>query len=231
MVADCCILNMQYRNKNGEIKKLLTPINGTLLAMLERHPAMINSLLYSIQNVITLSSTEVDIVASLWKEKTYKKGDFFLADGQICKHVGFILKGLMRYYINHDGEDKTYAFAQENNFVCNNESFIPQSPSTKIIQALDDCQILKISYNDLQLFYKSVRQGERFGRLIIEQVFIQTLQDLSSFYTDTPEYRYEKFIKKYPNLQQRISQYHIASYVGVKPQSLSRIRKRISNSK
>ena len=60
---------------------------------------------------------------------------------------------------------------------------------------------------------------------------MRTLKDLSSFYTDTPEYRYEKFLKEHPDLQQRISQYHIASYVGVKPQSLSRIRKRISQKK
>lgn len=192
---------------------------------------MMERLLYNIQSVITLSQTEKDIVTSLWNAKTYKKGDFFLGEGQICKQVGFVVKGLMRYYINHDGEEKTYAFAQENNFVSNYESFIPQIPSTKIVQALEDCEILQISYNDLQLFYKSIAQAERFGRLVIEQVFIQTLQDLSSFYTDTPELRYEKFIKKHADLLQRISQYHIASYVGVKPQSLSRIRKRISNLK
>jgi CRP-like cAMP-binding protein len=188
---------------------------------------MINSLLESIQSVITLSPAEKDLVIALFKEKTYKKGDFFLAGGQVCKQVGFVTKGLLRYYINHDGEDKTYDFAQENNFVCNYESFLPQSPSTKIIQALEDCEMLVVSYTDLQIFYQSIKEAERFGRLVIEQVFVQTLQDLSSFYTDSPELRYEKFLKKHPGLQQRISQYHIASYVGVKPQSLSRIRKRI----
>jgi CRP-like cAMP-binding protein len=192
---------------------------------------MIERLLDCIKHIITLSTTEKDIVTSLFKEKTYDKGEFFLADGQVCKQVGFVTKGLLRYYINHDGEDKTYDFAQENSFVCNYESFIPGTPSTKIIQALEDCEILQISYDDLQLFYKSVSQAERFGRLVIEQVFIQTLQDLSSFYTDTPELRYEKMLKKHPDLLQRMSQYHIASYVGVKPQSLSRIRKRISTEK
>src|SRR6185295_9392011 len=98
---------------------------------------MINSLLYSIQNLITLSPTERDIVTSLFKEKFYKKGDFFLTEGQICRQVGFVAKGLMRYYINHDGEEKTYAFSQENNYVCNYESFLPQSPSSKIIKVLE----------------------------------------------------------------------------------------------
>ncbi len=109
---------------------------------------MINSLLYSIQNLITLSPTEIGIVTSLFKEKTYKKGDFFLEEGRICKQVGFVAKGLMRYYINHDGEEKTYAFSQENDYVCNYESFLPQSPSSKIIQALEDSDVLVISRAD-----------------------------------------------------------------------------------
>jgi CRP-like cAMP-binding protein len=189
---------------------------------------MINSLLNSIQNLITLSPEEAGIVTALFKEKSYKKGDFFLEEGRICKHAGFVTKGLLRYYINDDGEEKTYAFSQENNFVCNYESFLPQSPSSKIIQALENCEILVISHADLQLFFADIREGERFGRLVIEAVFLQLLKDVNSFYTESPELRYERFLKNHADLQQRISQYHIASFVGVKPQSLSRIRKRIA---
>jgi len=189
---------------------------------------MINNLLYNIQHLITLSPAEIELIKSLFKEKTYKKGDFFLAEGQICKQVGFVAKGLMRYYINHDGEEKTYAFSQENDYVCNYESFLPQSPSSKIIQALEDCDVLIISHADLQILYANVREGERFGRIAIEKVFIQLLKDITSVYTETPERRYRRFIENHADLQQRVSQYHIASFVGVKPQSLSRIRKRIS---
>ena len=188
---------------------------------------MINSLLTSIQYLITLSPTELDIVKSLFKEKSYKKGDFFLEEGRICKQVGFVAKGLLRYYINQDGEEKTYDFSQENEFVCNYESFLPQIPSSKNIQALEDSIVFIISHADLQLFYANVRGGERFGRIAIEAVFVKLLQDISALYTETPELRYERFLKNHADLQQRISQYHIASFVGVKPQSLSRIRKRI----
>jgi CRP-like cAMP-binding protein len=190
---------------------------------------MINSLLKNVQSLIRLSEQEKEIISTLFKEKTYKKGDFFLAEGQICKHVGFVVKGLMRYYINHDGEEKTYAFSQEDQYVCNYESFLPQKPSSKIIQALEDSDVLVISHSDLQLLYASIREGERYGRIAVEAVFLQMLKDINSFYTETPEVRYEGFLNTHPDLQQRISQYHIASFVGVKPQSLSRIRKRIFN--
>ena len=189
---------------------------------------MIDTLLNSIQNIITLSPAEVDIVTALFKQKSYKKGEYFLEEGRICKQVGFVAKGLLRYYINHNGEEKIYDFSQENEYVCNYESFLPQLPSSKNIQALEDSEVFVISHADLQLFYANVRGGERFGRIAIEAVFIKLLQDISSLYTETPELRYERFLKNHADLQQRISQYHIASFVGVKPQSLSRIRKRNS---
>lgn len=190
---------------------------------------MINNLLHSIQNLITLNLIEINTVKSLFEERYYKKGDFYLEEGQICKQVGFVAEGLFRYYINQDGEEKTYAFSQENNYVCNYESFLSQSPSSKIIHALEDCAVLVISHENLQLFYSNISQGERFGRIAIEAVFLELLENLTSFYTETPELRYERFVKKHTDLQQRISQYHIASFIGVKPQSLSRIRKRISS--
>ncbi len=202
-----------------------------LISFTHHYIFKMNHLLQAIKSVIPLSVSDEAIVGSLFKEKHYKKGECVLADGQVCKHAGFIEKGLVRYYINADGEEKTYDFGRENNFVCNYESFLPQTPSTKIIQALEDSVIWQISYADLQAFYKSVSSGERFGRIAIEQVFVQLLSALGSLYTDTPEQRYTKLLNEHPDLPQRVSQYHIASYVGVKPQSLSRIRKRIFTAK
>ena len=187
---------------------------------------MIGKLLELIEKSVEVNQDEKELITRLFHEKKYGKGDFFLNEGDVCRNGGFMVSGVMRYYINDDGEEKTYGFAQESDFICNNESFLPQQPSRQIIQALEDCIVLAIGYDDLQKFYSSLKSGERFGRLVIEQVFVKTLQGLNSFYTDSPELRYEKFIKEYPDLLQRIPQYYIASYVGVKPQSLSRIRSR-----
>ncbi|MBK1895616.1 Crp/Fnr family transcriptional regulator [Chryseobacterium paridis] len=189
---------------------------------------MDDPLITAIKQVIEISPDEEKIIHSLFTLKAYKKGEFFLKEGEVCKYVGFIEKGLVRYYINDDGEERTYGFSKENEFTSNFESFGPQTPSKQIIQALENSSIWTISYENLQKLYEQVKNGERFGRLSIEYVLIKTLKDRNSFHTDSPKSRYEKFIKEHFDLQQRVSQYYIASYVGVKPQSLSRIRKRIS---
>lgn len=183
-------------------------------------------LLKNIEKTVTITSSERLLITTLFKEKTYKKGEYFLKEGNICKYVGFITKGMVRYFVNVDGEEKNYGFGQENEYVSNYESFIPQNISKRNIQFLEDAELLLISHKDLERFYAEVLNGERFGRIIVGQLFIQGLQDLDSFYSDSPEIRYKKFVNDHPDLLQRIPQYHIASYIGVKPQSLSRIRKR-----
>ena len=191
---------------------------------------MFDNLINALQQFIALDDNEKDIIRRLFKEKTYEKGDFFLREGQVCQHAGFILQGLVRYFINNDGEEMIYGFGQEGNFVCNYESFLDHSPSAKNIQSIEDTTMLTISYNDLQTFYTEIKGGERFGRLIAEQIFVESVKQITSMYTDAPEQRYRNFLQSYPDLQQRIPQYHISSFVGVKPQSLSRIRKRLANS-
>ena len=185
------------------------------------------SLLNAIRYFILLSASDEDIVRRLFHKKVFKKGEHLLEAGNVCRYVTFIETGLVRYYINSDGEERTTYFNKEGEFVCNYASFVPQIPSYVNIQALEDTSIFVISFNDLQAFYREVEYGERFGRLGIEQVFLNAISQIGSFYTDPPELRYSKFLSDFRDIIQRIPQYHIASYVGIKPQSLSRIRKRI----
>lgn len=149
-----------------------------------------------------------------------------MREGQVCQSVAMIKAGLVRYYINEDGDEGTYYFSREGEFVCDYESFLPQAPSNKNIQALEDTSLYLVNFDGLQQIYQGVKQGERLGRLGIEQVFVSVLQQLSSFYKDSPELRYQRFLTTFSAINQRVSQYYIASYVGIKPQSLSRIRKR-----
>lgn len=196
--------------------------------MLVKASFMHDLVIAAIGRLIELNEEEKIFIKTIFKEKSVKKEEFFLREGVVCREVGFIIKGMVRYYINKGGEEKIYGFGKEGDFVCNNESFLSRQPSSKNIQYIEDGVLLMLSYDNLQLFYKKVRGGERFGRLIGEYLFVEALRQITSLYTDSAEERYLNFLQLYPGLQQRIPQYFISSFVGVKPQSLSRIRKRLS---
>ena len=188
------------------------------------------SLYKTIAALIQLDQRDKDIIARLFREVKLAKGEYFLREGEICQQLGFVTEGILRYYIDKEGEERTYNFAQENQFVCNYESLIRQSPSPKHIQAIEPVRLLVISSADLPDFYQEVTEGHKFGRLHMEATYAETVRQLVAQYTETSEERYLKFLTNHPDLQQRIPQYYIASYVGVKPPSLSRIRKRLSES-
>ena len=183
-----------------------------------------------LKEIITISDDEAHLINQLFSQKKLGKGEHFLREGQVCRSVALIGTGLVRYYINEDGNEGTYYFGREGDFVCDYESFLPQEPSNKNIQALEDTTLYVISHDGLQRIYQEVRTGERLGRLGIEQIFVNVLQQLSSFYKDSPEMRYQRFLQTFSDISQRLPQYYIASYVGIKPQSLSRIRKRATGS-
>jgi CRP-like cAMP-binding protein len=190
---------------------------------------MHGNIITAIEYFIRLDAAEKEFISSLCISKTYQKGDHFLRAGQVCREVGFIEKGLIRYYGTKDnGEEITLHFGRENEFTSNYQSFLDHSASQRSIQCLEDSELLVMSYDNLQRLYATVKEGQKFGRLICEHLYLQALDQISSIYTDTPEQRYLHFVRDYPDLQQRIPQYYISSYVGVKPPSLSRIRKRLS---
>jgi CRP-like cAMP-binding protein len=187
------------------------------------------SLLNTIESYVPLSVAGKELISQLFHKKVFKKRDHLLQAGHICRYLIFIETGLVRYYLNAESGERTNYFNREGEFVCDYLSFLPQSKSNVNIQALEDTVVYIISYNDMQQFYKHVEHAERFGRLAIEQVFVSIISQITSLYTDSPDVRYNKFLLNFPDIAQRVPQYYIASYVGVKPQSLSRIRKRMAD--
>jgi CRP-like cAMP-binding protein len=188
-----------------------------------------NLLIQTIKDQVSISEKEVVTIENLFHRKFFKKGEHLLTAGEVCRYILFIESGLVRYYINNDGTEQTHYFNREGEFVCDYMSFLPQGPSNVNIQALEDTFVYQISAGGIQQFYREVANGEKFGRVAIEHVFVNVIHQVVSFYTDTPDNRYLKFLSNYPGLVQRIPQYYIASYVGVKAPSLSRIRKRLAS--
>ncbi len=181
----------------------------------------------AIEKYVCLSDTDISVIEQYFIKREIKKHEYFLKAGEVCKYFAFIEQGLFRHYINNEGQEETIYFSSENEFICDYESFIDKKASRKTIIALENSIIYAISYENMQQFYTKVQFGERFGRLLIEGIFTKAIKHIVSIHTDSAEERYLNFLKFYKHIQQRIPQYYIASFVGVTPQSLSRIRRKI----
>ncbi len=163
------------------------------------------------------------------KIKTLKKNDFLIEAGKTCKHVTYVNKGILRAYNLTDGKEFILAFFIENEYSSEYCSFLTKTPATYYIQAIEDCEVIDLHYDDIQKLYREIPILERFGRFIAENLFIMLSMRNVSLLADSPEERYLKLLKNsQSNLPQRVPQYMIASYLGITPEALSRIRKRIA---
>lgn len=188
---------------------------------------LIDTLFDSIDRYIPLSNDDKQIIKSLFIFEEFPANSIILNEGTYCNKLWFIAKGLVRFTINDDGNERTFVFRKEGHFTSDIEGLLSKTLSNKKIIAIEDCAIFTITYENLQKLYQTLKDGERFGRKLVEEVFLGAVSHIVSFYTETPEQRFLKFQNSNPDLLQRIPQYLIASFLGIEPQSLSRIKKRI----
>ena len=182
-----------------------------------------------LSGIAPMDDREIQLLASLFKPKRLKKGEFFLQSGKVAYHVGYLYSGLVRYFVYKDGEESTFEFTKEGEFIADYQSFTKKTISLQNIQAIEDAELLIIQFDGLQQLFNGIRHGNLIGRRIIEHRFDVMVSQLLAIYMQSHEERYLRFTEQYADLVQRIPQYLIASYVGVQPQSLSRIRRRFAN--
>ncbi len=154
------------------------------------------------------------------------KNEQILKQGEHCNFIAFIQEGSFRFYHDKEGEIKIIAFFFQGDFVSNYRSFLTGKPSDHIIEAMQDANIYKINLQELKSLYDKHKNIERLGRLIAENLYHSVANRLDSFLFLTPEERYKILIERNSKLLQEVPQYMIASYLGVKPETLSRIRTR-----
>ena len=159
-----------------------------------------------------------------------KKGEFLTRAGEVCRNVSFINKGLLRLFYLVDGKDVCAGFGHENQYLAQYDSFLMRTVSAGNIDALEDCELINLSYDDMQWIYQSCPVFERFGRKIAEMLFIMVSSQTNRLLTLTPEERYQELVQTQSFVLQRVPQYMIASYIGITPEHLSRIRKKLSAS-
>jgi CRP-like cAMP-binding protein len=160
--------------------------------------------------------------------RSFKRGEPLTQVGQTEGYVNYLETGLVRMYYNQEGKERITAFFKEDEMFSGYESFLTQRPMTYTIEAVEDTQVWSISRRDVQAMYDAHPEMDRFGRLIAEYLFIFITDMNHSLATMSPEERYLRMIKNRAAILQRVPQYMIASYLGVTPEALSRIRKRIS---
>ena len=156
----------------------------------------------------------------------FKAKQYYLKAGQIQTAIGYVVTGLMRsFYIDDKGNEITISFVKEKEYVTDYGAFVRQKPSKYYFQCLEPSVVVNLPYTVMQEGYHLYKNIERYGRLVTEEVLVQQQTRLESFLFEKADERYLNFIKRSPNLFNRISLTYLSSYLGIERQSLSRIRK------
>ncbi|KEO72661.1 Crp/Fnr family transcriptional regulator [Anditalea andensis] len=180
------------------------------------------------ERTFELSDKDWQIFSSKLKKKEFAKKHVLLKAGQIENHLSFIEAGIIRFYISKEENDLTFAFTFDNCFISGYDSFLTQTPSIYHIETLTDTTLWQLTYNDLQIIYKETEIGNSIGRHASEDLFLKKSKRELSLLNETAQQRYLNLLTEQPHLISHIPLKYIASYIGITPQALSRIRRRIS---
>lgn len=185
-------------------------------------------ILQNIAKHIHLDPNEIEFFTSLLQHKTIKRKEFLLRQGDVCKSESFILKGCLRTYtLDSNGLAHIVQFGVEDWWMGDLYSFLTQTPSAYFIDALEDTEVVQINKENLNLLYEQVPKFERFFRLLFQNAYIAQQNRINQNLSYTAEQRYADFIKRYPQLEQRISQKQVAAYLGITPVFLSMLRRKL----
>ncbi|MBU2973250.1 Crp/Fnr family transcriptional regulator [Zobellia sp. B3R18] len=181
-----------------------------------------------IDDISPMNDADWKFFASKLKEVKLEKNTVILQMGKIENHISFIAKGMVRFYIPREESDLTFGFLFEKEFVTGYDSFLSRQPSKYQIETLAESVLWRISKNDLDDVYERTANGNTIGRKMAENMFLIKSKREISLLNQTAEERYLNLFTDRPKLLQQIPLKYIASYIGVTPQALSRIRKRIN---
>jgi CRP-like cAMP-binding protein len=181
---------------------------------------------------ITLSAEEQAIIRGYLTPKKIRKKQYLLQEGDVCKAIAFVEKGALREYtIDEKGTEHIFQFALEGWVISDLYSFMTGEPATYNIDALEDSELVLISKSAQDEILKRVPKYETYSRMQLTGAYLAMQKRVTSLISLSVEERYMYFTKLYPDIVQRVPQHMIASYMGLTPETLSRIRKKIASAK
>jgi CRP/FNR family transcriptional regulator, anaerobic regulatory protein len=193
--------------------------------------ASIEPLLNYFERLIPLSKEEKELVTQKFRPRLYRKRQYVLQEGDVCMQMNFVVRGCLRMYkIDDKGGTHILQFAAENNWITDLGSFYSEKPSELTIDALEDTMVLRIGHDDLLDLYTQAKKFHRIFRVLIENSYISLQKRLLQTISSTAEDRYQYFMDAYPHLVNRLPQTQIASFLGITPEFLSRLRNKRSKS-
>ena len=185
-------------------------------------------LISNISKHLSLAPEEIEFFTSLLRSRSLANGEFLLREGDVCRYESFVVKGCLKtYYLDEMGIEHIIDFSIEEWWADDLYSLLTQTPSKSTIKAIEDTDVLQIGKTDLELLYDKIPKFERFFRILFQNAYIAQREQINLALSASARERYLLFIKKKPYAEKRFSQKDIASYLGVTPQFLSTLKKKL----
>jgi CRP/FNR family transcriptional regulator, anaerobic regulatory protein len=181
----------------------------------------------SINRYVKLSDEECAALSNLFYPRRLDKREHWIQQGEYFTEIGFVVKGCFRTYYLHKDQERTSQFFLEGSWYTDYESWLTKQPTSISIEAIEPTELLLLPFHALERLYEQNPRYERVGRVMAENTIIKIRNRNLSLLNDTPEERYLKLIKERPKVIERVPQHLIASFLGIEPETLSRIRKKI----
>ncbi|PBQ33930.1 cyclic nucleotide-binding protein [Sphingobacteriaceae bacterium] len=175
--------------------------------------------------IMPLTTEETELVSNKFHSRLYRKKQFLLQEGDLCNTISFVVKGCLRMYkVDDSGTTHIIQFAIENWWVSDLGSFYKRYPSALNIEAIEETVVLQISHDDLLNLYEIAPKFNQIFRVLMENNLVGLQERLLQNISTDARVRYESFLKQYPTIVNRVPNTYIASFLGITPEFLSRIR-------
>ncbi len=185
-------------------------------------------LVENIKELVTISEKDIQLIIDAFKPKELAKKEILLFKGDTSNHMRFITEGCLRsYYINEEGQEYIVQLGIKNWWVNDLFSYLTKTPAQHFVQALQPTIVLQVHRDTLENLFKTVPVMERFFRIKMQNAYVANQNRTLKSMSETAELRYLNFMKKYRDIEQVVPQYMVASYLGITPEHLSTIRKRL----